>query len=261
MHSVNAALDADHIRQAAGELAAGCEIHVLDSVASTNRWLLEHQPSARVALCIAEQQVDGKGRRGRQWSSEVASFTCSIRVSLQMEAAKVGAFSLVVALALHKAIAALGVEGVAIKWPNDLHHDWRKLSGILLEVARTQPNRIDIVCGAGVNWQPMTQNVGQPSIDVSTLHPTLEKSRNDLAGFWLAEMVASSVLFEREGFAPFVQDWNRFDALKGLEVDVLRGNNPVQGTVRGVDNDGALLLETEQGMVSCYAGEVSVRRR
>mgnify|MGYP000477227423 CR=1 FL=1 len=261
MSLLEAALCESAIRQVAGPIAEHCDIHVFDDVSSTNSWLLEKGVSQKFGLCIAEHQLQGKGRRGREWKSEGGSFTCSIRVPLKVSPAQAGAFSLVAAISLRNALQALGVEGVRAKWPNDLLHQWRKLSGILLEVARSDHKSVDIVCGAGVNWHPLSEAVDQALIDVHSLCPGVQHNRNHLAGYWLAAMLEAVQRFEREGFQSFAAEWQACDLLHDAPVAVLRGNQRILGMARGVDNNGALCLETDKGIELMHAGEVSLRRQ
>ena len=261
MSAAEPALNAATIRRIAGALADQCNIHVADELPSTNSWLLEHGAPGEVSLCIVERQSRGKGRRGRSWQSDGGSFTCSIRLSLAVSPAEAGAFSLVVALSLRDALCALGVEGVGAKWPNDLLHEWRKLSGILLEVARSDDRTIELVCGAGVNWRPLSEQPDQAYVDVQSLLNGAEQDRNHLAGYWLAAMLEAKHRFEQEGFAAFAAQWQACDLLHDAPVTVLRGEQPIEGVARGVDAGGALQLETGHGLQLMHSGEVSLRRR
>jgi len=256
-----APLSEDAIRRVAGSVADRVAIHVFDEVPSTNSWLIEHGEDEKVSLCITDWQSAGKGRRGRQWQSDGGSFTCSIRLPLKVAPAQAGAFSLVVAIALRDALSALGVAGVGAKWPNDLLHEWRKLSGILLEVANSDAGSVALVCGAGVNWRPLSDAVDQPVIDVQTLSNGVEQDRNHLAGYWLAAMLEAKQRYERDGFQPFAQQWQACDLLHDAPVTVLRGDQRIEGVARGVDLSGALKLESNQGVQLMHAGEVSLRRR
>ncbi|MGB0867519.1 MAG: biotin--[acetyl-CoA-carboxylase] ligase [Granulosicoccaceae bacterium] len=249
------------IRHAAGQVADKVAIHIFEQLPSTNSWLLEHGAAGDTCLCIADRQMSGKGRRGRQWQSDGGGFTCSIRLSLQVPAAEAGAFSLVVALCLRDALIALGVSEVGLKWPNDLLHQWRKLSGILLEVAHSDERRIELVCGAGVNWRPLASDVDQPIIDVHTLAQASQLDRNHLAGYWLAAMLKAKQRYERDGFHAFAEQWRAGDLLHDASVLVLRGEQRLEGISRGVDASGALILENEHGVQQMHAGEVSLRRR
>jgi BirA family biotin operon repressor/biotin-[acetyl-CoA-carboxylase] ligase len=64
--------------------------------------------------------------------------------------------------------------------------------------------------------------------------------------------------FEREGFAPFRDAWTALDALRGRPARILAGDSVISGTARGVDADGALLLESEGRMQRFVSGEVSL---
>ncbi len=261
MTIIETPLQESDIRRLAGPIAYDCAIHVLQETASTNSWLLEHGEPLKTSMCIAERQVAGKGRRGRQWQSEGGSFTCSIRVPLQVSLSQAGAFSLVVAISLRDALGSLGVSGVGVKWPNDLLHDWRKLSGVLLEVATNNDHSVDLVCGAGVNWRATHQAVDQPLVDVHAINPDVQHDRNFLAGSWLANILEAKTRFEQQGFESFAAEWQACDLLDDSPVTVLRGEERIEGIARGVDVNGALKLQTDRGIQLLHAGEVSLRRR
>jgi BirA family biotin operon repressor/biotin-[acetyl-CoA-carboxylase] ligase len=75
----------------------------------------------------------------------------------------------------------------------------------------------------------------------------------------MAELVQALAEFGARGLAAFMDEWERADALAGRAVRVLQGGDALEGTARGVDGDGALLLETGAGVRRILSGEVSVR--
>jgi BirA family biotin operon repressor/biotin-[acetyl-CoA-carboxylase] ligase len=84
-------------------------------------------------------------------------------------------------------------------------------------------------------------------------------SRNLVAGAILDELLSMLGRFERDGFAAFREPWTALDALSGRAVRVLAGESVISGIARGVDSDGALLLETQDGVRRFVSGEASLR--
>lgn len=237
-------------------------VDVLWSVDSTNTWLLEraHDPGFNRRVCLAEQQVAGKGRRGRRW---VSPFGKNIYLSLGWElprrAGAVGGLSLSAGMAVVTALKEAGLGDVGLKWPNDVLVNGAKLAGILVEMAPPAPNRIPVVVGVGVNMRldsPEMSRIDQP---FSATAEQSDVSRNVLIARLLESLVVALETFERSGFSAFADRWPDFDVYFGQEVQVTVAGEPVAGIDRGIDENGNLLLESAAGVRAFNAGEVSLR--
>ncbi len=106
-------------------------------IESTNQYILDNARELDSGfVCIAEYQSKGRGRRGREW---ISPFGSNLYLSMfwQLEAGMAAAMglSLVVGIAIAEAIEKLGIEGIKLKWPNDLYHNDKKLAGILVEMS------------------------------------------------------------------------------------------------------------------------------
>jgi BirA family biotin operon repressor/biotin-[acetyl-CoA-carboxylase] ligase len=84
-------------------------------------------------------------------------------------------------------------------------------------------------------------------------------SRNSVAGAILDELLSMLVQYERFGFAAFRDAWMALDALADRQAQVVFGETALLGIARGVDLEGALLLETGDGMQRFVSGEASLR--
>lgn len=214
------------------------------------------------SLYLAEQQTAGRGRRGRNWVSPFGRnlyFSLVWRFDRGMGALE--GLSLLVGLALVKALEKLGVSGVKVKWPNDLLFEDKKLAGILVEVHGEAAGPCQVVIGVGINVampEQQAETIDQPWIDLQQIAGS--KDRNLLLAEVLNQLVEALKLFEKEGFAPMVDEWMQFNAHHGQSVMLELGRNSVSGTCIGVDASGALLLETEHGREAFYGGEISLRR-
>ena len=137
-HSDYEALDAGGVAEALGELAGVFSLEILPECDSTNSRLLDNPPSGdgRVHVLAAERQTAGRGRRGRAWQSwPGAGLTFSLLWRFAPAAHVPAGLSLVVGLAVARTLEELGVEGVALKWPNDVLIQGKKLAGILVELS------------------------------------------------------------------------------------------------------------------------------
>jgi BirA family biotin operon repressor/biotin-[acetyl-CoA-carboxylase] ligase len=211
-------------------------------------------------VCSAEQQTAGRGRRGRVWNSPYAS---NIYLSMVWEfaggAVALEGLSLAVGVVLVDALSEAGVEGVELKWPNDILYKGRKLAGILLEISGDAAGPCSVVVGIGLNVaMPPDTSIDQPWTDIKTIQPAAA-DRNRLLALMLNRLMPLLADFEQFRFVAYRDRWQALDAYKGREVAVSLGPELILGTAVGVDDSGALLLDTEVGRRSFNGGEVSLR--
>ncbi len=262
-------LDPAAVRAALPGLAAERlrELVVEDELDSTNDRLLAvaDLPAGRFDACLAEFQRAGRGRRGRHW---VAPYGCGLCLSLNWSwsdaPAGLGALSLAAGVAVLRTLAAAGLRDAALKWPNDLLHQDRKLGGILIEMQTEAAGAAYAVIGVGLNVAlPATALAALrvEGVAATDLASTLGKAppRSALAGALIGQLALALEEFGARGLAPFAAEWQRADALAGRPVRVSLDGEPVDGVARGIDEDGALLVETPAGRRRFVSGEVSVR--
>ena len=238
--------------QRGGAAAAG-RVAWFESIDSTNTWLM-NQTDAHARVCIAEWQSAGRGRRGRAWRTpRCGAVLLSIGWNLDGAAGGAAGLSLVSGLAALDALRRLGVDAIGLKWPNDILARGRKLGGILTEL-----NGDRCVIGMGVNVAPESSPESLPESS-----PELQESpaaadetpRTDLhsLGFGVdrdqlaAELILAHCDYLRRfcatGLAAFVDQWNAAHAYRGRAVTVRLGAESFRGIARGIDADGALLID------------------
>lgn len=261
-------LDATRIRAAlppgARDRLRHLDVH--ETLASTSDHLLavdDLQPG-RLDACLAEFQSAGRGRRGRHWVAPFASGLClSLNWNYPDAPATLAALSLAVGVAALRALGRLGVGGLALKWPNDIVQDDRKLGGILIDLRGEAAGPAYVVIGIGINVRlPESARErlaieGVRAVDLAALGEP--PSRNALAAALIAELSIALVEYGARGMAAFADEWQGADALAGRTVAVLHGGRTLEGRARGVDEDGALLLEIDGVPRRIVSGEVSVR--
>jgi BirA family transcriptional regulator, biotin operon repressor / biotin---[acetyl-CoA-carboxylase] ligase len=214
-------------------------------------------------VLLAEQQTAGRGRRGRQW---VSPFGANIYMSVVWQfaggAAALSGLSLAVGVACARALRSAGLAEVGLKWPNDLLVSGRKLGGILLEMIGDPAGDCQVVIGIGLNIGMTEAEAGaidQPWVAARELGVT--RSRSELVALLLNALVHVLEAFAREGFAGLRAEWEAMDIYKDAPVALLSVSQSVEGVARGVDDSGALLLETDRGLQAFHGGEVSLRGR
>ncbi|MCY9856209.1 bifunctional biotin--[acetyl-CoA-carboxylase] ligase/biotin operon repressor BirA [Vibrio mediterranei] len=230
---------------------------------STNQYLLDKQNSLESgAVCISEYQSKGRGRRGRQWVSPFGSnLYLSMYWKLEAGMAAAMGLSLVIGVAIVEALEQLGIDGVKLKWPNDLYFNDKKLAGILVEMSGQAGGAANLVMGMGMNLNmgEQVEGIDQPW---TSLNEVADKpfSRNDLVVAFIKAWQTALEDYEMCGLHGFVERWNRHDNFLDREVRLVMGNRDIQGIVRGIDATGAVLLETEAGIQPFIGGEISLRK-
>ena len=260
-------LDEDRVAAALSPQAGSLmgPLVLLESVDSTNAEVLRRAEAGTSTglVCSAEQQTAGRGRRGRQWVSPFASnLYLSLLWDFDEGAAALEGLSLAVGVAVARALEALGLPTVQLKWPNDILYDDAKLGGVLLEMLGDAAGACQVVIGVGLNVKMPEEaalGIDQQWTDVETLAQGANPGRNALLAALLNELLPLAASFSAKGFDAWRSDWQALDAYDGKSVILQAGSKKLAGIARGVDERGALLLETEQGEQAIYGGEITLR--
>lgn len=259
-----AMLDAARITQVLGE-AAPFNLEIIDEVDSTNTLLLQRARAgaSHASVIAAEWQRAGRGRMQRPWHAQVGgALTFSVLWRFSQGAATLAGLSLAVGLAVVRGLESFGVPDAGLKWPNDVLWRGRKVAGILIEMQGEAHGPSAVVIGVGVNVrlsQAVNTRIDQAAADLETICER-EVDRNRLLAALLGEFNRVLLQFERTGFQPFRDDWQRRHVHQGCEVRLtLPGGVRESGVARGVGADGALLLETARGVRPFHSGDVSLR--
>ena len=256
-------LDKNEVLAAIGAQRAWFNVQILDEVASTNTYLMQQKGSAHATCVAAHIQTNGKGRRGRTWVSQLgASLTFSLLWRFQCGAAALSGLSLAVGVALVRALNSLDVNDVRLKWPNDVLIDGKKLAGILIELQGDLEGPSAAVIGIGFNLnlpKNVLESIDQPAIDLSNVSMKLI-NQSELLGVILKHLADVLSGFEQHGFIGLRDEWLGYHAYENKPVRMLLPNGTdVSGVVKGVAEDGILLVETAHGLQRFSAGEISLR--
>lgn len=241
--------------------AAIADLHLHDEVVSTNACVAALADRGHGVVCLAERQIGGRGRRGRQWVSPFArNIYLSLGWTFEGGAASLEGLSLAVGVAARRALAT-GREGhrVALKWPNDLMFQDRKVGGVLVEMQGDPSGDCHVVIGVGVNLgmgRAEAAPVDQPWADVLEIG---DFDRNGLAAALLNQLIPLVDAFPERGFAALREEWLASDLCLDRPVKLITPGATLEGVARGVAPNGAIRIEVNGEVRHYSGGEVSLR--
>lgn len=270
----NRLIDPARLRLLLGSDGRRFDVDSLAECASTNTELLARAESGAPSgsVLVADRQTAGRGSRGRTWlASPEASLTFSLLWRFDGGLERMSGLSLAAGLAVVQALEACGASGVQLKWPNDILHDGAKLGGILVELhneerddAYSETKSAMAVIGIGLNLTLPESIVGTdgfalPPAALSRAVSTLPE-RHHLFAQLLISLARVFDHFNDAGFVALREPWQRRHAWQDLPVRLLRDGAVLkEGVCLGADDDGALLVRTEEGVERCLSGDLSIR--
>lgn len=228
--------------------------HILrfESLPSTNleaaRYAAEGAPEG---LCIvAAEQTAGRGRLERQWTSpKNAGLYFSVILRPQFAQSRWSILTLLAAVAVHDALTHVFDVRADIKWPNDVLVNDKKICGILAETAETPKGRA-IVLGIGIN---LRTNAFPAALKKLATSVETETGREACPDDIIAPLVGSlatyyAMVHQPDGAEKIVREWARRSSFAtGKKVRVANGEEIIEGVTRGLESDGALMIETDSG--------------
>jgi BirA family biotin operon repressor/biotin-[acetyl-CoA-carboxylase] ligase len=240
----------------------GWRIHYFGRLPSTQdaarELALDGAPHGSVV--IAEEQTAGRGRQGRCWHSPSGGLYLTVILRPRLAVAKAPALGLVAAVAVAETLESVAPGLVAIKWPNDIWLRGKKAAGILPDALTEGGERLSCVLlgiGMNLNLSPAQIPAALAGLATSVLIETGRPcDRVSLAGVLFSRLQSRYMESRRSGFAAVLAAWEKYSALTGAKVTVADGTRRASGVVKGVDGEGALILESASGIERVLAGEV-----
>jgi BirA family biotin operon repressor/biotin-[acetyl-CoA-carboxylase] ligase len=223
----------------------------LDDVGSTNTECLDHARTGDPGRLwiTARRQLGGRGRRGRTWISEAGNLYASLLLIDPAPTEALASLPLVVALSLHRAIAAempFSGERIRIKWPNDILVDGRKVSGILIEAERLADGKSAIVIGCGVNIAHRPDNPLYPATCLSEAGAST--SPQALFARLMVELAHALDQWQAgAGVDSIVAAWAELVHGVGQPITVNLPDRSLSGIFAGIERDGLLALRLDSG--------------
>ncbi len=252
----------EELKQGLATRVVGKKIFVFETIDSTNACArtLGDAGAEEGGVVIADFQTNGRGRLGRTWLSEPESsllFSVLLRPTIQVESA--GLLTLFASAAVGRAIEHCIGEPVECKWPNDLLLHGKKICGILLENALHHSELTYSVVGIGIN---VNQVQLQPEIAERATSLAIETGRT-----YDRKIVFQAALREMDrmyapartgDFSVIISEWTSRCNMFGKTVKVLQHENAIEGTALRLNHDAGLVISTDSGTFTVYAGDVSL---
>jgi BirA family transcriptional regulator, biotin operon repressor / biotin---[acetyl-CoA-carboxylase] ligase len=204
------------------------------------------------AVVVAENQTGGKGRYGRFWFSDAGSLTFSILIRPQLELSQLPWLALFTAVSAARALQSMKINA-AIKWPNDLELNGRKIGGILVENTVKSDGAVEAVIGIGLN-------VNQTGADFPKQirqHAASLKSASD-NHFDKEKFLTTLLHFLDEGYKRFFKpfrteaiksEWLSLCGHRNATVTVTLNGKKIQGTFIDLTETGAAILNVDDRKV------------
>ena len=248
-HSFETAL-ASQLSQPAGRLL-GRPLHFFDTIDSTNTSAarLAREDAAEGTVVIADAQTGGKGRLGRSWVSPPGvNLYLSVILRPRKPTSAAPQLSLLAAVAVAETIVQQTQLAPTIKWPNDVLVSGKKVCGILTEMQANGPQLRSVIVGIGVNINAPLASFPEELQDRASSLFLMRGEPVDRAAFavsLLTHLEKLYVLWLEKGFPVVGAAWEGYASeLLGKSITVTAPEGIISGTARGIDRDGALLLET-----------------
>jgi len=236
------------------------EIFFLDEVNSTNDYLLDMPApdNDKAIICMAEHQFSGKGTKGRIWQSGPGTaLIYSIAWTFKLQPGDLSALSLAIGVVAQQTLEQLNFPDIRLKWPNDLLVGNAKLGGILVET-RPASDCTQVVAGIGINIKPLVnaESVDCEIISLEQINNSASCSPNILGALLTNGLIDLFSNYPESKFNKWINAWHKLHAFQNKHVNIVKPDRSYQGLALGVDENGALLLETKNGLEKILSAEI-----
>ena len=226
---------------------------------STEAKALLTQGETEGTIVIARTQTAGRGRKDRPWLSPVGGLYFSIILKPPLGDENTPLLGLLCACAVRRALHTLGVN-VQVKWPNDILVEDRKIAGILSEAVSIDNETIGIVIGIGVNQNcPISEMPSGLQWPTASIIDELGKeTSNESLLCDIVNEIDSLLMVVKinSSFSAIVEEWRKTSSTLGKPVRIREDGKITDGIARDIGEDGSLLVETDEGLVSVLLGDV-----
>lgn len=239
------------------------KIIYLNEVDSTNNYAKKVSDSLNADfLVVSDMQTLGKGRLGRSWDSPSgSSIFMSLCIKPDIAIEKASIITLVMAVSLCEAIEEIYSIEPLIKWPNDIVFNSKKISGILTEMSSDMDGIKYIISGVGINVnnKDFPDNIKETASSLFLETGILMDRARLIASTVYHFYNNFNIFLKTEDMTNLKEKYEKHLANIGKEVKILDPKNKYTATALGIDESGALLVNTDGKIKRIISGEVSVR--
>lgn len=236
------------------------KVEIFPIIDSTNQALIEKIGQIEKGqIYLAEYQTKGRGQHGKAWFSP---FGCNLYYSMYWQFDKafqeLSGLSLAIGISIAELLTRLTNQPIKVKWPNDLYLNNKKIGGVLVELSGKMGSSIDVVIGFGLN-------LNMPKVDDNPIDQPYEsllyQDKNQIVRELIPTFYKLLTEFEEQGFLAFYEKWNSVDLYFNQPIRFLIGDKTHSGIERGINLQGALLIENEQGtIVPYFNGDIKLKK-
>jgi BirA family biotin operon repressor/biotin-[acetyl-CoA-carboxylase] ligase len=248
-------LSADELASRLKSNVFGKKVQVFESVESTQNIARSaaEDGAPEGTLVIAEQQLNGRGRMGREWVSPRGKgvwMSMVLRPSLPIQFAP--QLTLLTAVALCRSLKRITALPIGIKWPNDLLIDGKKISGILLESAAEDERLTFVIAGIGISVNLEEDDYPVELLEKATslrMAGNKKIDRIDVITDFLMEWEQLYFLYQEQGFSPIVTIWEALSVSLGKPARLITPQGDLVGVPIGLDESGAIRIQLADGSI------------
>ena len=243
----------------------GQQAYYFDSLDSTQNQALKMagDPANDGSVIIAEKQTGGKGRSGRKWVSPKGGIWLSLILYPKFDISITTLFPIASALALSKAIEQVFKISPELKWPNDLTIKSKKIAGMLVDVS-LESNKIEkLVLGVGINFDVDVKNIEKKLKNTPNFYgvASLGDYKKDVKAPYFVQVffIELEKIYEslnKRDIKKIILEWTKRSSTIGKEVEIDTVNGKVKGKAIKIDDDGALVVNSNNKIIKIIAGDV-----
>lgn len=232
-------------------LTQPCHVEVFETLPSTHTYL-QTSNQATPHACLADHQTQGRARSAQKRWDSPGGLNIYLSLKQTIETPDLGGMSLAMGVSVCRVLERLDLP-CQLKWPNDIMLDQKKCAGLLTH-AQQMTNHAEVLLGVGLNVnQPMEPRSRRTSLIDAMGHPL---DRNQLTAALIDQWLLDLQQFATHGFSAFHTAWEKRNIHANQWIHLRHEGTTRTGRMRGIDLQGRLLLETDQGLQTLHAGEV-----
>ena len=247
----------------------GKRAYYFDSIDSTQNFAIEIASNSKEngTVVISQKQTRGRGRLGRKWLSPAGGIWLSIVFHPKFDISISTLFPIAASVALSNTIEKVIRKKSEVKWPNDVTIKGKKVAGMLIDVS-IESNKIEnLVLGVGINFKVNASRLEKLLKNTDNFYGVASLVENSkyqnpilLVKSFLYELEKIFELLEKGKSNTIIDDWTKKSSTIGKSVSVSTSDGKIKGKAIKIDNDGALIVKTNNQFQRVLAGDVIYKR-
>ena len=246
----------------------GKRVYYFEEIESTQNFAQQIAPNKKEngTIIIAEKQTAGRGRINRKWVSPKGGIWFSLVIYPKFDVSSSTLVPIAGAVALSKSIKTVLKIDTTVKWPNDIVISGKKVAGMLVD-ASFQANDIEyLILGVGINFDINSKKLEKKLLKNPDFYGASSLREKDdktppkvLVKEFLLEFEKILFQLNRGEKTKIVKEWTKRTSGIGRKITINTSNGKITGIFQGIDNDGALKLESGKHMKRILVGEVVLK--